>query len=294
MNRDTASGPAFDIVIPAHNAGSTIGDQLDALRRDDHADLREVLVVDSRSTDRTAAVVAAHAERWPKVRLLRVDKPGANTARNAGIAAGTSPLVLLCDADDVAAAGWARALSHSLRTYELARGRYSLELLNDEGTIAARGPLASTGPPPTTEVIGGLGGNCGFHRRVWEQLGGLSEAHVGSDDVEFFWRAALAGGSITYVDAAVIHYRLRPGYRSLFRQQRAWAANRPLLYKEFGTHRLILRRSLRSAVRQWTWIMVHARDARSADPAQRGRWVRAVATATGHLEGSVRHRVWFP
>lgn len=284
----------FDVVIPAHNAAETIGQQLEAIRRNDQPRLREVVVVDSCSVDATAELALSLNSTWGKIRVVHASEPGANAARNAGIAAGLSDLVLLCDADDIVSDDWAEALVSALAEFDAVRGRYSLGLLNDSETIAARGSLSSTQAPDPEAVIDGLGGNCGFRRSVWKELGGLSERHTGSDDVEFFWRAALAGFRTAYVDEAVVHYRLRPGLDSLFRQQRAWAANRALLHKEFGRHGFIRRRRIGAAVKQWGWLIAHLHFARSNDPAERGRWVRASATSVGNLEGSLRHRVWYP
>ena len=288
------SSLTFDVVIPAYNATSTIVEQLEAVRRNDQAALGEVLVVDSLSTDTTADLVTDYVTRWSKVRLVRAPHPGANAARNCGIRAGGSDLILLCDADDVVADDWASNLVHALSEYELVRGRYSLELLNDSDTIVARGSVGSTHPPAPGSVIDGLGGNCGFRRTAWDQLGGLSENHTGSDDVEFFWRAALEGMRVGYADDAIVNYRLRPAYKDLYRQQKSWAANRALLYKEFGATGSIQRRSIAKALRQLAWLVIRLPSSWSKDPSERGAWTRAAASAVGHLEGSARHRVWFP
>ncbi len=284
---------SVSVVIPARNAASVIGEQLDALHAQDAHWIDEVVVVDSFSTDATADVVSSYAARWPKVKLVVADRPGANAARNAGVAASQSAAVLLCDADDVVAPGWAAALYAALQQHDLVRGRYSVDLLNDADTIAARGSLGSTSAPDPGQVVEGLGGCCGMRRTAWQQLGGFREHHYGSDEVEFFWRAQLDGLSAGYVDDAVVNYRLRPGYRDLFRQQRAWAASRALLLKEFGRHGLIKRRSAAAALKAWGWLVLHAMDAFSNDPARKGQWVRAAANAAGRAMGSVKHRVWY-
>lgn len=290
----TPTSSTFDVVIPAFNAGSTIVEQLDAVRTNDSVDLLEVLVVDSCSTDTTVKVVAEYSQTWPKVRITSTSRPGANVARNAGIAEGSGEFVLLCDADDVVGKGWAEALVTALVDHDVVRGRYEVNLLNDASTIIARGSIGSTAPPPSGSPIDGLGGNCGFRRTAWDQLGGLSETHTGSDDVEFFWRAALAGLAVGYVDSAVVHYRLRPSYRDLYRQQRSWVANRALLYREFGNAGLIERRTLTAGLKNWGWLLLHLPASRSNDPERRGMWTRSAASAVGHVRGSFRHRVWYP
>lgn len=284
---------SVSVVIPAYNAADTLDDQLGAIEAQDAAWLDEVVVVDSCSTDDTAQVVQRYSARWAKVRLASADRPGANVARNAGVRATVSDAVLLCDADDIVAEGWAKQLFLALQDHDVVRGRYEIGLLNDAETIAARGSLASTGPP-SDQFFGGLGGNCAFRRVAWEQLGGLFEHHYGSDDAEFFWRAHLAGLAVGYVDEAVVHYRLRAGMRALYRQQSTWAASRALVYKEFrGTPFIGHRRSLTAAAKAWGWLFVHLPDAFSAEPARRGAWVRSAAGNVGRVKGSIRHRVLY-
>lgn len=282
------------VVVPAHDAADTIVEQLDALRAADHRSLTEVIVVDSCSTDDTAAVVGRYVDRWDKVRLVRAGAPGANVARNAGISECTTDGVLLCDADDAVTSNWIEIMLSRLQHADLVRGRYSLDELNDEATIAARGSVASTREPPSGEPISGVGGNAAIRRSAWEELGGLREHHYGADDAEFFWRAHLAGMTVVYEPEAVVRYRLRPELRALFKQQAAWASSRALLYQEFGSEGFIARRSTSRALRQWGWLLVHVADARSSDPATVGRWTRVAADCWGRVRGSCRHRVFFP
>jgi GT2 family glycosyltransferase len=62
----------------------------------------ELLVVDDGSSDQTPAELARLAERDPRVRTLRQDRPqGVATARNAGVAAARAPLVAFLDDDDL-------------------------------------------------------------------------------------------------------------------------------------------------------------------------------------------------
>lgn len=284
---------SISVVIPAHNAAATIAEQLDALASQDCAELLEVIVVDSASTDTTTSIARDLEARWPKVRIVTGPGPGANLARNTGVRAARADDVLLCDADDVVASDWISTMSGGLVDADLVRGRYSLDLLNDAETIAARGSLASTSAP-SDQRFGGLGGNCGFRRTAWEQLGGLREHHYGSDDAEFFWRAHEAGLRVEYLHDAVVHYRLRPGFDTLYRQQRTWAEGRALLYREFRETEFMQRRSTFDALRSWAWALRHLPDCRSADAATRGTWVRVHANNVGRAIGSARHRVYFP
>ena len=93
----------ISVVIPAFNAEATIERALDSVLGQS-CEL-QVIVVDDGSTDGTAEVVAFHAGRDSRVRLLRVAHGGMGAARNAGIEAATGEWIAFLDADDEYAEG---------------------------------------------------------------------------------------------------------------------------------------------------------------------------------------------
>jgi len=64
-----ASGRLVSVIVPARNEEDNLPILLDSLLRSQY-DLVEILVVDDRSTDGTAAVVQGYADRDPRVRLI--------------------------------------------------------------------------------------------------------------------------------------------------------------------------------------------------------------------------------
>lgn len=83
------------VIVPCHNHGHLLADALDSIAAQGVANV-EVVVVDDRSVDDTAAVATSRGAR-----LLRSHAPGAGAARNAGINATTGEIVAFLDADDV-------------------------------------------------------------------------------------------------------------------------------------------------------------------------------------------------
>lgn len=67
---DPGRRPSLSVLIPARNEEASIGAALDAVLRSHGVDL-EVVVLDDASDDDTAAIVASHAVRDPRVRLER-------------------------------------------------------------------------------------------------------------------------------------------------------------------------------------------------------------------------------
>jgi len=97
------------VAVPAYNCASTILPALESIEasiaylkalRGPHA-LVEVVVVDDGSTDSTPDLVAEFALTRPYVKLLRQANKGPGAARNAAVQAGTAPVAMFLDGDDL-------------------------------------------------------------------------------------------------------------------------------------------------------------------------------------------------
>lgn len=98
------------VVVICHNYGRYLADALNSvLAQSTRA--AEVLVVDDASTDNTATIAAAYADRG--VRYLRVDHRSAHAARGAGLGATTAPWLCFLDADDELPADYLEAAERS-------------------------------------------------------------------------------------------------------------------------------------------------------------------------------------
>lgn len=98
------------VLIAAYNAAPFIHRAIQSALAQDPSPL-EVLVVDDRSTDDTAAVVEEMARSEPRVRVLRLaTNVGPSGARNAGLDAARGDWVAVLDADDAYSAGRLSAL----------------------------------------------------------------------------------------------------------------------------------------------------------------------------------------
>jgi glycosyltransferase involved in cell wall biosynthesis len=90
--------PSVTVLIPAYNAGRTLGRALQSVWRQDWPDL-EVIVVDDASTDDTREVASYHSRS--RLRIITLDRNrGECGAMNEGIAAASGELIAFLDADD--------------------------------------------------------------------------------------------------------------------------------------------------------------------------------------------------
>ena len=185
------------VVIPARNAGATIGRTLEALSGQSHAP-DEVVVVDDGSTDDTVAI----AER-AGVRVLRQDAQGPAQARNRGAAATSAPLLAFTDADCYPSPEWLAAGVRALERADLVQG----------GVRPERPP----GPFDRTlwvERRSGLweSANVLVRRELFEALGGFEEWIVPSigkafgEDMWLGWRAFRAGAALAFAPDALVEH----------------------------------------------------------------------------------------
>lgn len=93
-----ARGPLVSVVMPAHDAGATVGAAVESALAQSMPEL-ELIVVDDGSGDDTAEVVESIAD--PRLALLRQDCGGPGAARNAGIRRASGEWIALLDADDI-------------------------------------------------------------------------------------------------------------------------------------------------------------------------------------------------
>lgn len=92
---------SISIIIPAYNAGKTIGRCLNSvLSQEEIKYIKEVLVVDDGSKDNTAEIVKSFETRFPAVKLIQKVNGGVSSARNEGIRQSTGEYIIFCDSDD--------------------------------------------------------------------------------------------------------------------------------------------------------------------------------------------------
>jgi succinoglycan biosynthesis protein ExoU len=94
-----SSAPTICVIIAAKNAAGTIGKAVQSALAETL--VSEVVVVDDGSTDRTSDAARSAEDGSGRLKILSFEtNRGPSAARNAAIAASTSPLIAILDADD--------------------------------------------------------------------------------------------------------------------------------------------------------------------------------------------------
>lgn len=282
----------LSVVIAARNAEEWIGDQLEALSRQLDEDC-EVVLADNGSTDRTNDVFRRYAEnapnQWSVVDASAVLGP--SYARNAGTNASRGELLLFLDADDVIAPGYITAMRDALSQREFVAARLEDATLNEAWT-KPKSPLPQLREIPI--VFGFLpspaGASLGMRRSVFDSVGGFDPDFLGSDDIDFSWRAQLLGTDVTLVTEAMLHYRYRNSLSAFFRQGLRDGLDRPALYRKFRDQGMP-GRSWRSV--PFFYGRVFAMAWRTRTRADLAQLYRAIGVRLGLLRGCIKCRVFY-
>ena len=203
----TVALPSAAVIVAVYNGARTLPACLASLRRLDYpADRLELIVVDNASTDATPRLLA---EAGAPFRVCHEARRGPAAARNRGVAAATSDVIALTDADCTVDPGWLRHLVAALAdpAVGIAGGRILsrrpcnlIEAFGERIHDHARA-IHEFVPPYVITM------NWAARRTLLETLGGFDETLLRASDVEYSYRAVAAGHRLAYVPQAVIYHR---------------------------------------------------------------------------------------
>jgi GT2 family glycosyltransferase len=247
---------------------------LPSIANQDHPSFR-VVVVDNGSRDGSADWLR---REWPQVELVELpENVGVTAALNRAVGAAGGEFVALLNNDIELERGWLSALVSDLRAHpEAAAACGKLLQFSDRGRIDAAGDLLAWGSAVANRGAGevdqgqydqpgevfGAGAAAALYRRsAFDVVGPFDEdfwAYL--EDVDWAFRARLAGFTARYVPAAVGYHMgsattaQRPLYQALQRQNQL-----ALVAKDYPARKL-LRYAPRIAVFHGLWLAASVRD----------------------------------
>ena len=228
------SQPVLSVIVPVLNAASTLGQQLEALARQEHDGAWEVVVADNGSTDgspRAGGDVAGQAAGAAGHRRLRLSRCRCDPQRGCPCRA-RGDVFAFCDADDVVQPGWVDAYATAAEQHDLAAG--AIFHFSDKGPVAPFRREPSTDASVVLDFLPFAdAANLMVVREAFEAVGGFSEDLERSGDVDLSWRLQLAGYKLHFEPGAIVAKRDKAHLEDLWRQEVSWGAADVELYLRF-------------------------------------------------------------
>lgn len=205
------------IVIPAHNAASTIGETLLSVF-EQSTGAWQAVVVDDGSTDATASIARSMGLRDRRLAVIRQEQGGEAAARNAGIRRARHDWLLFLDADD-----WIARRHMETMTAQLAADRSLDAVLCGYARVAADGTTTvEPYQPPAGDLFPTLARRAAFpvhacivRRSLVEDVGLFDPSLETSPDWDLWQRVARAGANFGSVPDVLAFYRMSARGRSL-------------------------------------------------------------------------------
>jgi len=214
--------PLLSVVIPNWNGKVFLDTCLDALRHQTY-DTLEVLIVDNASADGSQAYIR---EQYPEVRLLELpENRGFTGACNAGMEAAQGDYIALLNNDTEVDPNWVQAVVDAFENHADVGIIASKMLLFDrrdhihtagdgftqDGRPFNRGVWEKDEGQYDTEefVFSACGGSSVYRRILLDEIGLLDDDYFFlMEDVDFSWRAQIAGWRVLYTPRAIVYHHL--------------------------------------------------------------------------------------
>jgi len=175
----------LSVIVPVFNAAQHLPRCIEALLCQDIApSCYEILMVDNRSTDASAAIIRTH----PEITLLYEPQQGPYAARNRALREARGEIIAFTDADCVPERDWLCQILRGMDAPEArillgrtrpAVGSRALAQLGEYE--AAKDAFALAGNDP--HLYYGHAGNMAVRRAVFEESGGFAGGRRGEDTV---------------------------------------------------------------------------------------------------------------
>jgi cellulose synthase/poly-beta-1,6-N-acetylglucosamine synthase-like glycosyltransferase len=233
--------PFVSVLVAARNEEKTLASCLDSLAANAYpADKHEIIVIDDRSADRTAAIAYTYTQRFPHFKLIQIkdELNGLRAKMNAlaqAIEQAAGDIILITDADCRVGRNWIADLTADFNEQTaMAGGLTLIDQAAERGTLfkklqsldllylqAVASGTAGVGLPVSI-----LGNNFAFRKHTYDQIGGFRQIGFSLTEDMALMRRILEDrrNKIVYrldQQTAVISQPLK-NFKEFYAQRRRW------------------------------------------------------------------------
>ena len=235
--------PSVSVIIPAHNEEEHLAGTLASLWAQDYPGEAEFIIVDDRSTDRTADVVRDAAARDPRIRLIQVTEPDRRRAPKVnavqhGIEASSGEIIVTSDADCRYPQGWLEGMvSHFVPGVTMVVGYVETTRRNAARNFLERFEtidwfslmIVSRSLTRFGWKFASSANNQAYRRDAFEAAGGfgaIGRAPSGDEDLLTQRLGRLPGARIVFASRPETRVLTHPitSWPALFEQRRRWVS----------------------------------------------------------------------
>lgn len=107
----------LSVIIPAYNAGKTIGRCLDSLLQSIQQATVEIICVDDGSKDNTWDILQSYSKKYDCLRVFHKENGGVGSVRNLGLSQANGDYIAWVDSDDYVTRDWYETIYSGLEKY---------------------------------------------------------------------------------------------------------------------------------------------------------------------------------
>jgi glycosyltransferase involved in cell wall biosynthesis len=201
----TLDSPTISVVVIGRNEGERLARCLDSVRKVRHVAVKEIIYVDSASTDDSPELALRHGAA---VIVVQSERPTAALGRNAGWRAAQSDLVLFLDGDTLVHEDFPRAAYDALsQDPSIAAAWGHRREIHPEASIFNRIlDLDWMYKPGFTEFCGG---DVLIRRKALSESGGFDEKLIAGEEPELCRRMRSCGYKVLHIDHPMTEHDLQ-------------------------------------------------------------------------------------
>ena len=198
------------VVVPCFNASETIAATVASVQAQTISDW-ELVVVDDGSTDGSPDIVEAIAAADQRVTLVRQENAGVSSARNAGFAATSAPVIGLIDSDDLWKPHFLETMLGAFEDPEVGAAFSRAEILDAQGiSTGVTTNFSDTATELDSLIMTNPAGTCStlvLRRETIDDVGPFATELLRVEDQHWILKARLGGWSLQGVDDVLVGYR---------------------------------------------------------------------------------------